>query len=191
VSRRYGRNQKRAHREEIARLKAEVQRLEADALVDRRSINRYSEALAAQRREMAGLVEEIRAVCRDSALLPAREVSLPGEGPWRLAMQEPIRIRFRPFSLDEPMMISTVDIYEVRAFLEKHLETFRTIVHVKLPRRDVCFAISRQAMDAFARHGLRQVAEDLFSMLWNTLREEALTADAGRHPLRPGGPGKA
>lgn len=171
MSRRYGRNQKRKHREEIARLRREM---EAEVKENRRAILKYAEALAAQRREMEGLVEEIRAVCKDSALLPAREVALPGEGPWRMALQEPIRIRSRLFndSLVEPMMISTVDIYEVRAFLEEHLDTFRKIVHVKLPDREVRLAVSREAMAAFGRHGLRQVAENLFSMLLGALQEE-------------------
>lgn len=182
---RYGRNQKRAHREEIDRLKAEVQRLEAGALEKERLILRYREALSAQNCALAALVEEIRAVCKDSALLPAREIDLPGEGPWRLALQEPIRVRFRAFndSLAEPMMVAIVDIYEVRAFLEEHLDTFRKIVHVKLPdHRAARFAISREAMAAFGRHGLRQVARNLFSMLWNTLREDTLQATAGAIP---------
>jgi hypothetical protein len=185
---RYGRNQKRAHREEIARLKAELQRLETDS---RRTILRYADALAAQRREMEGLVEEIRAVCRDSALLPAREIVLPGEGPWRL-YQAPLRVRHvaTAASMAEPMMIATVDIYEVRAYLEQHLDTFRKIVHVKLPDREVRLAVSREAMAAFGRHGLRQVAEHLFSMLWGALREEA-TADPAGRPPRQVGPARA
>lgn len=186
---RYGRNQKRAHREEIARLKAEVQRLEADALVSLRSINRYSEALAAQVREMEVLVKEIRTVCRHSALLPAHEVALPGDGPWELALNDRRPLLHLANLPEEPWVsIATVSVYEVRALLERSLETFRKIVHVKLPDREVRFAISREAMTAFGRHGLREVARNLFSMLWGALREEATSSDA---LPPPGGPGTA
>lgn len=170
---RYGRNQKRKHREEIARLKAEVQTLilwERAKAEERRNLDG---ALAAQRREMEGLVEEIRAVCRDSALLPPREVSLPGHGPWVLTEPSFPRTRWVPVydSVVEPM-IATVDVYEVRAYLESHSNKFRKFVCVKLPDREIRFAVSCETIRAFGRYGLRQMAENLFSMLWGALRKE-------------------
>lgn len=166
MSKRYGRNQKRAHRERIAELEGQVRVLATRVEYSSGERLKLERALAAQRHEVRRIVDEIEAVSLHSAIIPAKELGLthPNEGPWRLrVLGERLHVCTiaTNASLEAPMMISTVDIHEVSACLDRNLAAFQRIVHVKLPGSAVRYAISREAMRAFSRHGLGRIEEDL------------------------------
>jgi len=134
MSRRYGRNQKRHHREEIARLNQETERLNlAYSMADG-----LSKHLATDLRDAKDTISEmitiIDAVCRHSVAIPAKQ--LKGKGPRDRCQVEDLP----PIDFSEvidgkyaPSAVSfrRIDLYALRVFLESRREQFQAAVHLE------------------------------------------------------------
>lgn len=126
MSRRYGRNQKRKAREEIARLK--LAHGMNDGLL--KHIGAKLEEARATISEMVSIVES---VCANSIALPPKSVSVNARrDQYRLGQME------TNFSgghgqdcSPSPCSFTTSDLYALRLFLESNREAFRAAVHLE------------------------------------------------------------
>lgn len=123
MSRRYGRNQKRRHREEIARLN------QAYAMADG-----LSKQLATDLRDAKGTIAEmmtiIDSVCSHSVALPPKQ--LRGQGP-RDRYLPPIDFSEVIGGDYAPSAVSfrRIDLYALRVFLESRRDQFSAAVHLE------------------------------------------------------------
>lgn len=179
MSRRYGRNQKRRHREEIARLGAEVSRMSsAYQLTDGLSAELGRKLRQAQE-QLREMVEIIERVCPHS-------VALPPKGVVGGAARNHYRLQARPPGLTvaaggNVMLPSwseamVVDLFRLRMVLEERREQFAAAVHLVYAdpgARPAGYMISRTALAALPEEVLlRQLLPDVGRQLLQLMRGE-------------------
>jgi len=125
MSKRYGRNQKRAHREEIARLKT--------ALLMEQGLREYfADKYYRANGQIKEMVSIITSVCEYSVVLPPKIIKGRGKMDYyRLAA--PTRVPdivdiWRPLSVDS---LQTIDLFALKVYLEKHYERFSIALHLE------------------------------------------------------------
>lgn len=170
MSRRYGRNQKRHHREEIARLN------QAYAMADG-----LSKRLATDLRDAKGTITEmltiIDAVCSHSVAIPAKKLN--GQGPRDRCQVE----GFPPIDFSEviggeyaPSAVSfrRIDLYALRVFLESRREQFQAAVHLEYSAgTHSAYMISEDALRALPREMLmHRLVPDIGRCLIEHLRKK-------------------
>lgn len=150
MSRRYGRNQKRHHREEIARLN------QAYAMAVG-----LSKRLATDLRDAKGTIAEmltiIDAVCSHSVAIPAKQ--LRGQGPRdRCQVEDLPPIGFSEVIGGEyaPSAVSfrLIDLYALRVFLESRRDTFSAAVHLD-------YAAGPHSAYMISEEGLRSLPREM------------------------------
>lgn len=156
MSKRYGRNRRRQHREQIALLEAETQRLQSLNLQGHKE-------LATAKGQIAEIAEIIERVAQYSVALPPKR--LEGGGKRNSLQLELRRIFFERFDARNATpdclrrTVSYVDVYALRAFVERHQEAFQRAVHLRY-----------YAYGDSARHGAYMVSESaLRSMPFDVL----------------------
>lgn len=178
MSKRYGRNQKRRHREELAQLRADLVAQTAREREALRQRDSYEEQLRFQKEHLKEIADTINQVVSYSALLP------PQEAPLREADVNPLRIHLRRHAerpaigagaLVEDLAIPPLlelDLWELRVFLEQNLATFERLVHVLAPGPGgVTYRVTEAAYRQLMAHkkGLPEVARMLYGELLKAL----------------------
>lgn len=188
MSKRYGRNQKRRHREQIEELERQKRILidwERAKVVERESLERR---LRDQEAHLRQVVDAINDVVAHSALLP------PTDGPAHWGGYNPERLRLTRRSHRNTTMLSTdevsstyddlvleVNMWELEATLEQYSADFEKIVHVTVPGRSwdsgpdhVTYRVSRDAYYQFLRSGkLPELAKMLYGKIFHCLQERS------------------
>jgi hypothetical protein len=166
MSRRYGRNQKRKHLEEIVKWK-QAQQLSAELM------NYYSAELKDARVNMLEMRAIIESVCHNSIALPPKK--LMGVGPRDRCRAE----AFPPLDLgvvvgdDRPDSIAfrRIDLWALRVFLKENRETFQAAVHLEYSAGPhSAYMISERGLRAMPRETLLrklvpQIGNDLVDHL--------------------------
>lgn len=182
MSKRYGRNQKRRHRETIAQLETEKRGLilwEQAKAEERRILEARLQDQKAHVREIA---DTINGVVAYSALLPPRQGPFgrdPGDNPLRVRLVQrrtmldrcvPDREGVLPADLDVPIL--ELDLWELRTILEKNLETFARLVHMLLPGpAGMVYRVSEATYRQLQRaHALPEVARIIFQQILKALQ---------------------
>lgn len=169
MSRRYGRNQKRRHREEIARLN------QAYTLTDG-LLKRISTDLRDAKGTIAEMLTIIDAVCSHSVALPPKKVT--GSKPmnyYRVGVRE---IEFSDVIGSDccPSAVSfrTIDLYALRVFLESRHEQFQAAVHLDYSAGPhSAYMISEEALRSLPREMLlHRLAPDIGRCLIEHLRKK-------------------
>lgn len=153
MSKRFGRNQKRRMRDELAGLREAYQR--ESALVS------WQGAKLRQTEDtVRGMIEAIESVCRHSSILPPK---IFHGGP---VVPPRFRVRSRhPFpALDyfagnseirSPLSGASVDLYALRLFVEKHYQDFTLSVHLQYEGKDgAAYMISERALKSMPEEEL-------------------------------------
>lgn len=161
MSRRYGRNQKRRHREEIARLN------QAYAMADG-----LSKRLATDLRDAKGTIAEmltiIEAVSRFSVALPPKAVKGSGRCD-RYQVEHLPEIDFSVVIGDDcaPSAVSfrRIDLYALRVFLGSRRDAFQTAVHLEY---------------SAGPHSAYMISEDALQSLPREMLMHRLVPDIGR-----------
>lgn len=127
VSRRYGRNQKRRHREEIAQLRAAHGMNEALLRDQGRRLREARETI----REMVRIIE---AVCPYSVALPPKDMALHYGRHCRLEVRPPLsEMVFGPGDAVgfAPVEGRMVDLHALEMYLEERRDQFQMAVHLR------------------------------------------------------------
>lgn len=163
---RYGRNRRRKHREEIARLNVEVSRRAREERLLRSQVEQLTAVLHEQKEILREVVDAVNAVAPHSAVLPPREIGVSNR------REQPMRIKlvssktWRRNDLTLPCLgeaeLLTVDLWEVRATLEQRAESLDRLVHVLLPDNGhLVYRVSGQAWQQARRGFLPMVAKEV------------------------------
>jgi len=128
MSKRYGRNQKRRHREEISRLKIE-NKTERARLEDSERTRAY---LKAQARSIVEIIEKI---CTGSACLPPREF-IHRQGGKQMTRRMPIDRERECFPVRGGMVPNVfssgfVDVHALDIYLQEHREEMKAAIHLQ------------------------------------------------------------
>lgn len=144
MSKRYGRNQKRRHRERIAALESGLARM---GEMYNRDVKGLRQTLDDARRERDGIVETIRRRLPYSAMLPPRAIGGPG-GHFRYATDDVRAVIREAESAIGDMSCSTVtvDLHALEAAIHDNLATLEREVHVRLADRAMRYAVSSAAL---------------------------------------------
>lgn len=167
MSRRYGRNQKRRHREEIARLN-QVNTM-ADGL-----LKRISADLQDAKDTISEMLEIIESVSTHSVAIP------PKKKTGTRAMDH-YWVEVRDINFNHviggnyaPSAVSfrTIDLYALRVFLESRREQFQAAVHLEYSAgQHSAYMISEEALRSLPREMLlRRLAPDIGRCLIEHLR---------------------
>lgn len=139
MGRRYGRNQKRRHREEIARLK--VFEKENEGLVNNHRL---------MREQLRDVFKTIESVCEYSVALPPKE--LRGDrytNTVRLDIKPNIDLRSVRLNemIYETVALTMVDTYALEVYLEEHKSEMTQVVHLlhKTPNH-TAYMLSEEAL---------------------------------------------
>lgn len=169
MSKRYGRNQKRQHLEEIARLNEALAMSEGLAA-------HLAKELRQARETIDQMIQEIEAVCEYSAALPPKEVK--GSAPvdhYQVGIPElPPHSRV---TMDDvvpsKVSISTVNVSALRSYLRQHHKDFCLAVHLEYSvGRHSAYMISEAALYRMPDDVLfRRVALDIVEKLIRHLKK--------------------
>lgn len=169
MSRRYGRNQKRKAREEIARLKIAHE-------MNGGLLEHVGAKLEGARMTISEMVSIIESVCGNSIALPAKKVK--GVGPmalYRIGQPEK-NFHVVPGANCIPSSGSfrTIDLYALRLFLEANRETFQAAVHLEYSAGPhSAYMISEKALRTIPRETLlRRVVPEIGRALVEHMREK-------------------
>lgn len=160
MSRRYGRNQKRRHREEIARLN------QVNAMADG-LLKRISADLRDAKGTISEMLEIIESVSRHSvAIPPKKEVGTRAMDHCRVGVQD---ISFAHVIGGDyaPSAVSfrTIDLYALRVFLESRREQFQAAVHLEY---------------SAGPHSVYMISEEALRLLPREMLAHRLAPDIGR-----------
>lgn len=169
MSRRYGRNQKRRHREEVARLNQGY--LMAAGLSTKLGID-----LRAANDTISKMVDIIGAVCNHSvALAPKKVIGNAERKHYRVGAHE--AVEFREITGGDRYSFApsfrSIDLYALEVFLESRRETFQAAVHLDYSAgRSSVYMISEEALRALPREALlHRLAPDIGRGLIDYLRK--------------------
>ena len=139
MSKRYGRNQKRRHREEITRLKQEIQIKDMFAVRKsqihdqlKESYNNLSKAFQELKENLEDVVSKIEEVSYYSSVLPMKDF----KGDTKGLKQMRVDIRDKPKftvtrAVDINCVFKVVDVYALEVILKENRETFQHSVHLR------------------------------------------------------------
>lgn len=145
MSKRYGRNQKWKHLEEIARLRAEVES-------SREQCNSLYSAVVEANSTIDGMVSIIKDVCRNSVAIPPETVIgvAPPDGHMRMPfLDRPVSVSYRNGDCACSHHARHVDLYQLRIFLKDHAQMFCLAVHMRLGNKcESAYMISKEAFES-------------------------------------------
>lgn len=167
MSRRYGRNQKRRHREEIARLN---QAYAMSTGLSRRNAENLKEA----NETMAKMIRTIEKVCCHSIAIPPKEVKGNElRDHFRIDVRRVCNLGptsdLRRMSTAETFRV--IDLYALQVYLMKHQDKFSTAVHLKYSGGGhTAYMISEYALrsmshDDLMRHFVPEIADAMIRNL--------------------------
>lgn len=176
MSRRYGRNQKRRHRSELALSREEVTRLhQAHARSSALALSHAAD-LQEARETIAGMIRVIERVCPNSVAIPPKHRKGSER---RNSIRAEVLEQLGEWSVleaDLAMTLRTVDLYALELFLRRHHEDFSTAVHLQYSGGGhSVYMISREALlaksqDDLAKWLVPQIAKELAGHLLEGLR---------------------
>lgn len=167
MSKRYGRNQKRRHVEEIKDIK---RKLEINDNINRSIINTLQEKLNRARRNTEEMVSMIENICEYSSVLPPK--TMDGNlayDTFRLPTKPQRHILQRTWSK------SIVNLHALNIYINEHYETFSKCVHMTYNGNHSAYLISREAILTTPLYKLveqyaPQIANELIYHLKESLR---------------------
>lgn len=189
MSKRYGRNRKRHHREQIEELERQKRILiewERAKVIERESL---ACRLRDQEAHLRQVIDTINDIVAHSALTPPTEGPIYGHGynPERLRLVRRSRRSQVLLPTDEfesairamDDAILEVDLWELTSTLESYSKVFEKIIHVLVPGRShgdrpghVAYRISQDAYHQFLRSGkLPELAKMLYRQIFHCLQE--------------------
>lgn len=141
MSKRYGRNQKRRHREEIANLRREREYLQSTA-------SSCAIELTEARGTINGMVEIIESVCENSVALRPKQVAVDGVGSginWPVSLYGDVV----PHS-----GLETVRLVALRLYIDEHRHVFRRAIHLDCAERNgrAVYVVSEDALRSMPEH---------------------------------------
>lgn len=169
MSRRYGRNQKRRHREEIARLSL------AHGMDDM-LIKLMGKDLREAQDKLAEMLMIIESVCFNSVAIPAKTVK--GDYPtdkYTLPLREKIDFSSAIGAVSSSYAtFKTVNLYALRDFLEARKESFQLSVHLEYAAgKHSAYMISEEALYSMPRESLlHKLLPDMGRKLIEHLRQK-------------------
>jgi len=135
MSKRYGRNQKRRHRELLAKTEKRLQEMTVAYDRDRHLTEYLQQQINRAERTIREMVETIESVCPNSTAIPPKTFTGSGERP-----------SFTVACLDSPLLMSMgvnpnrpivpeqlryVNTYALETYVQKHKETLDTAIHLR------------------------------------------------------------
>lgn len=153
MSKRYGRNQKRRHRERIAALEEAYNR----------DVPMLQSSLAKVRRERDEIVETVTRRLPFSAMLPPRTLRAQING---AAFCYPRLGRY-----DDPPGEVRVDLHKLEVAIEEDIERLLYEIHVRLESRGCYYAVSRQVLAEASYRGVieHHVAQEVARRMGETI----------------------
>lgn len=175
MSKRYGRNQKRRHREQIEELQRQKHTLIEWERVKAVERDLLEHKLRAQEAHITEIVDTINGIVQFSAITPPQECRYldPTDNLSRLRLVR--RRRCRTVDMDPAELydsdILELNLWELRTFIEDRIGIFEEIVHVLIPDgKAVCYKITRNAFEHFRRGGLPELGRQLYGQIMGVLR---------------------
>jgi hypothetical protein len=141
MSKRFGRNQKRKMREQL-------QGLQKKDASNAHNLAYYRKQVASLESELRRVIETVESICTYSAAIPAKvRTDRPYGDRWEVPLVE----RLSNFSVadhasDPWGILRTIDCYALKIYLEEHLGTFSTAVHLKFNGKHSAYVLSEQAL---------------------------------------------
>ena len=166
MSKRFGRNQKRRMKEEIADLKT-------TNVIKGHLISHLEKQVREANDTVAEMVECIEGIAPHSVAIPPKRVA----GAYAADSREIPFCTHRPYLHEEPALRTidyrSVSIHALRLFLEDHRDQFNTALHLEYHHAGkVGYMISTRALDAVPVEVLaRRVAREMVGLLKTHLNE--------------------
>jgi len=169
MSKRYGRNQKRRHREKIAKLQDDLKVCEQTLDASKRIINDTAWHL----RELTQTIEKF---CINSILLPPKKIKL-SIIPERvqLELMNPFDLNFDPDNFAPNASIEIIDLLSLEVFMESKYDFLKHQVHVivEAGKGRTSYAISQEGLVNYPIDYLvRNLAPDIALKLAKILKME-------------------
>lgn len=168
MSRRYGRNQKQRHREEIARWKQAYEN-------ESRLFRTAKSDLAAADKTIREMIAAIERVCRHSVVLPPKTIAgMESRDHLRLGVLSPLEVTrcISPNDTWFDIVTHTVDLHALHVCMRDCWETFGLAVHVEYGTVEkVAYMISPEAL---SRMPPKELEEHIARELARCLAERAM-----------------
>jgi len=159
MSRRYGRNQKRRHREQIDALIKEV------CNTSRMAASHYKEAAEAENK-YKDLAARVNSMCNFSACVDPREVDFNHrhDDVIRVPTYVPMTwdVASEKTAIAKDIYSSYVNVHKLRVVMKDHQESFAKAIHMYMGRDGhSAYYLSMRALIHAPQEAIRRIAEDI------------------------------
>lgn len=170
MGKRYGRNQKRRHREEIKKLSSELVSCRKTGAIATNLLSESRAKINRQQKQLEDIISSIKRVARFSSCVPPETRQVNGR-------YDQYRVESRqPFSMDDldigSISFEVIDLYRLECFVRDHWKKFSKSAHLRLSNgKESVYMISEEALrNISTRELIERLLPDLAEQLISHLK---------------------